>query len=127
MDNSKTILVVDDASLVRLYYRSSLEPAGFRIEEAFNGVEALEKLRSMTVDLLIVDINMPLMDGLTFLNTLRQQELPLASIPALITSTESAEKDFAAARAAGANHYLVKPIDRDTLVVFATILCGVPR
>lgn len=127
MDNSKTILIVDDASLVRLYYRSILETAGFRIEEAFNGVEALEKLRSVAVDLLIVDINMPLMDGLTLLDTLRQQELPIASIPALITSTESAEKDFAAARAAGANHYLVKPIDRDALVDFATLLCGVPR
>ena len=42
MDNLKTILIIDDASLVRLYYRSILEPAGFRIEEAFNGVEALE-------------------------------------------------------------------------------------
>jgi two-component system chemotaxis response regulator CheY len=125
MDNSKTILVVDDASLVRLYYRSILEPAGFRIEEAFNGIEALETLRSVTVHLLIVDINMPLMDGLTMLGTLRQKELPIAATPALITSTESAEKDFAAARAAGANYYLVKPIDRDTLVQAASMLCGV--
>ncbi|HEY2682511.1 MAG TPA: response regulator [Steroidobacteraceae bacterium] len=125
MDNSKTILVVDDASLVRLYYRSILEPAGFRIEEAFNGIEALEKLRSVAVHLLIVDINMPLMDGLTMLDRLRQKELPLAATPALITSTESAEKDFAAARAAGANYYLVKPIDRDTLVHVASMLCGV--
>jgi two-component system chemotaxis response regulator CheY len=127
MDNLKTILIVDDASLVRLYYRSILEPAGFRIEEAFNGVEALEKLQSAVVDLLIVDINMPLMDGLTLLDTLRRRDLPIASIPALITSTESGEKDFDAARAAGANHYLVKPIDRETLVEFATMLCGVPR
>lgn len=126
MDNLKTILIIDDASLVRLYYRSILEPAGFRIVEAFNGVEALEKLQSAGVDLLIVDINMPLMDGLTMLHTLRQKELPLAATPALITSTESAEKDFAAAQAAGANYYLVKPIDRSTLVQFATMLCGVP-
>jgi len=127
MDKPKTILVIDDASLARLYYRSILEPAGFRIEEAFNGMEALEKLQSVAADLLIVDVNMPLMDGLTLLDTLRQQELPIASIPALITSTESAETDFAAARAAGANHYLVKPVDRDTLVSFATMLCGVPQ
>ncbi len=126
MDNLKTILIIDDASLVRLYYRSILEPAGFRILEAFNGVEALEKLQSAAVDLLIVDINMPLMDGLTMLETLRQKELPLGATPALIMSTESAEKDLAAARAAGANYYLVKPIDRDTLVQFATLLCGVP-
>jgi two-component system chemotaxis response regulator CheY len=127
MDNLKTILIVDDASLVRLYYRSILEPAGFRIEEALNGVEALEKLQSAAVDLLIVDINMPLMDGLTMLETLRQMALPIAATPALITSTESADKDFAAARAAGANYYLVKPVDRDSLLEVAAMLCGAPQ
>jgi two-component system chemotaxis response regulator CheY len=127
MGVQKTILVVDDASLVRLYYRSTLEQAGYRVEEALNGIEALEKLLTTAVDLLIVDVNMPQMDGLTFLSKLRGQEGPIASIPALITSTESAERDFAAARAAGANLYLVKPIDRETLVEFAAMLCGVPQ
>jgi len=122
---AKTILVVDDAALVRVYYRSILEEAGFRVEEALNGLEALETLLGETVDLLVVDINMPQMDGLTFLRTLRQREGPLASIPALVASTESAEEDFAAARAAGANYYLVKPIEREQLVEFARMLCGV--
>jgi two-component system, chemotaxis family, chemotaxis protein CheY len=125
MDNSKTVLIIDDASLVRLYYRSILEPAGFRVAEALNGVEALERLQSAPVDMLVVDINMPLMDGLTMLDTLRRKELPISATPALITSTESAEKDFAAARAAGANYYFVKPIDRDSLVHIAMMLCGV--
>src|ERR1043165_3660288 len=84
-NQDKTILVVDDASLVRLYYRSILESAGFRVEEALNGLEALEKLLSVPVDLLIVDINMPQMDGFTFLARLRRKELPLAAIPALVT------------------------------------------
>ena len=123
----KTILVIDDAALVRLYYRSTLEESGFRVEEALNGLEALEKLLTTRADLLIVDVNMPRMDGFTFLNVLRRKEWPLAATPALITSTESAEADFAAARAAGANYYLVKPIDRETLVEFATLLCGVQR
>ena len=127
MGNSKTVLIVDDASLVRLYYRSILEPAGFLCEEAFNGAEALEKLQSRAVDLLIVDINMPLMDGLTMVDKLRQGSLPVAATPALITSTESAEKDFAAARAAGANYYLVKPIDRGALVQVAVLLSGASR
>jgi len=127
MDPKKTILVIDDAALVRLYYRSILEDAGFRIVEALNGLEALEKLLTIAVDLLIVDINMPQMDGFTFLRTLRRKERPLASIPALVTSTEAAQADFAAARAAGANYYLVKPMDRETLVEFATMLCGVQR
>src|ERR1700759_3018520 len=97
-DSRKTILVVDDAALIRLYYRSILEEAGFRVEEALNGLEALEKLLTGPVDLLIVDINMPQMDGFTFLKALRQKERALASIPALVTSTESAAADFAAAR-----------------------------
>ena len=127
MDPQKTILVIDDASLVRLYYRTALQGAGFQVQEAMNGLEALEKLLSFQVDLLIVDINMPHMDGLTFLETLRRKNLEFASIPALVTSTESAEADFAAARAAGANYYLVKPIDQAKLVQFAGMLCGVPR
>ena len=125
MGAQKTILVVDDASLVRLYYRSTLEQAGYRVEEALNGIEGLEKLLTMAVDLLIVDVNMPQMDGPTFLSKLRGKEGPPASIPALITSTESGEHDFAAARAAGANFYLVKPIDRETLLEFTAMLCGV--
>lgn len=122
---SKTILVVDDAALARVYYRSILQGAGFRVAEALNGLEALETLLAREVDLLVVDINMPQMDGLTFLRTLRQKEGPMASIPALVTSTESAAADFAAARAAGANYYLVKPVEREQLVEFARMLCGV--
>jgi CheY-like chemotaxis protein len=61
------------------------------------------------VSLLIVDVNMPQMDGFTFLEAVRRQQMPLASTPALITSTEGGPQDFAAARAAGANFYLVKP------------------
>lgn len=125
--SSKTILVVDDASLVRLYYRSILEAAGFRVTEALNGVEAFEKLLTASADLLIVDVNMPQMDGLTFLTRLRRREFPLAGIPALVTSTEAGQKDFAAARIAGANFYMVKPIDSATLVEIVAMLCGVPR
>jgi two-component system, chemotaxis family, chemotaxis protein CheY len=123
----KLILVVDDAALVRNYYRSILENAGFRVEEALNGLEALEKLLVTPADLLIVDVNMPQMDGFSFLHALRQKELPLAAIPALITSTESAAADFAAARAAGANYYLVKPLEPERLVRFVATLCGVPQ
>ena len=127
MADRKTVLVVDDASLVRLYYRSTLEKAGFHVEEAMNGLEALEKLLTTSVDMLIVDVNMPQMDGFSFLEALRQKEGALAGIPALVTSTESGTADFDAARAAGANFYLVKPIDPGTLVEFAAMFCGVPR
>lgn len=122
----RTVLVVDDAALVRMYYRSILEPAGFRVREALNGLEALESVLKSPVDLLIVDINMPRMDGLSFLRILRQKEYPISATPALVTSTERSEADFLAARAAGANYYLVKPIERAELVEFARILCGMP-
>jgi two-component system, chemotaxis family, chemotaxis protein CheY len=122
----KTILVVDDAALVRVYYRSILEGAGFSVDEALNGLEALERLLTKAVDLLIVDINMPQMDGLSFLRTLRRKDHPMAATPALVTSTERAEADFDAARAAGANYYPVKPIEREQLVELARTLCGVP-
>ena len=120
----KHILVVDDAALARLYYRDALERAGFNVDEALNGVEALEKLLIAPVDLLIVDVNMPQMDGFTFLETLRRQELPIASIPALVTSTESGPQDIEASRAAGANFYLVKPVSEETLVAYASMLSG---
>lgn len=120
----KRVLVVDDASLVRLYYRSALEGAGFGVAEAWNGLEALEALLAERFDLVIVDVNMPQMDGLSFLRELRAKSLPLSSIPALVTSTESAPQRVAAARVAGANHYVVKPLSAETLVQYAALLCG---
>lgn len=118
------VLVIDDAGLVRLYYRDALERAGYAVEEAINGVEALERLLATGADLVIVDVNMPMMDGLTFLRTLRRQALPEGGVPALVTSTEAGPQDLAAAREAGANFYLVKPIDQATLVAHAAMLSG---
>jgi two-component system chemotaxis response regulator CheY len=121
----KRVLVIDDAALVRLYYRDALESAGFEVDEALNGLEALEKVLAAPADLLVVDVNMPQMDGLTFIATLRRQELPHASIPVLVTSTESKPQDFDAARAAGANFYLVKPLSAEALTGYAAMLCGI--
>jgi two-component system, chemotaxis family, chemotaxis protein CheY len=121
----KRVLVIDDASLVRMYYRAALERAGYEVEEALNGLEALEKLQQSPVDLLIVDVNMPQMDGFTFLRVLRRQDLPVSAIPALVISTEAGPQDRDAARAAGGNFYLVKPISQETLIEYAAMLCGV--
>jgi two-component system, chemotaxis family, chemotaxis protein CheY len=124
---AKRILIVDDASLVRLYYRGILRPAGYLVAEALNGLEALETLLAEPADLLIVDINMPKMDGMTFLRTLRRQPTPLGAIPALVTSTESASPNAALARAAGANFYLVKPAAEGALLGYVRLLCGPPE
>ena len=122
----KRILVIDDASLVRLYYREALERAGYLVDEALNGVEALEKLLAWPADILLVDINMPKMDGLTFLRTLRRKPLPLGGTPAIVISTEAAAQDAEAARLAGANFYLVKPVAQETLTRYVGLCCGTP-
>jgi two-component system chemotaxis response regulator CheY len=121
------VLVVDDAALVRTYYRSALEARGFIVKEALNGLEGLEKVLLHPFDLVIVDVNMPQMDGITFLQRLRAKELPISGIPALVTSTEAGAEDMAAARRAGANYYLVKPIKQETLAEYAVIFCGGER
>ena len=123
---SKRVLVVDDASLVRRYYRDALERAGFEMAEALNGVEALEKMALDTFDLVIVDVNMPQMDGFTFLKALRRQTPPTSSIPALVISSEAGPQDIEAARSAGANFYLVKPVSQELLVQHVAIMCGAP-
>jgi two-component system, chemotaxis family, chemotaxis protein CheY len=121
---SQRIMIVDDASLVRMYYRDALQHAGYHVDEALNGLEALEKLLSAPADLIVLDVNMPKMDGMTFLRTLRRQALPLAATGVLVTSTEAARRDAELAREAGANFYLVKPVSRDTLLAHVALLCG---
>jgi two-component system chemotaxis response regulator CheY len=120
------VLVVDDGSLIRLYYRETLEAAGFEIAEAINGIEALEKVLSERFDLVIVDINMPRMDGVSFLRALRSQEGDAGAIPALMISSEAGEQDANAARAAGANFYLVKPVAAPDLALHVAVLTGIP-
>jgi len=118
------VLVVDDSSLVRLYYRTALEEAGFQVEQAINGIEAMEKVLSEPFDLVIVDVNMPRMDGFTFLRSLRSGAGDVATVPALMISTEAAVQDVSEARAAGANFYLVKPVTEVELVRHVSVLAG---
>ena len=118
------VLVVDDSSLVRLYYRSALEKAGFEVEQAINGIEAMERALSQPFDLVIVDVNMPRMDGFSFLRALRRAAADVATLPALMISTEAETQDIAAASAAGANFYLVKPVAEADLVRHVRALTG---
>lgn len=118
------VLVVDDSSLVRLYYRSALEAAGFEVEQALNGIEATEKALARDFDLLIVDVNMPEMDGFSLVRELRHRKEDGADVPILIITTEAGETDIADARAAGANYYLVKPVSEADLVRHVAALAG---
>ena len=91
----KRVLIVDDAATVRMYHRGVLESGGFAVEEALNGIEALEKALETRFDLLLVDINMPKLDGFGFLKEMRRQEIPQP--PAIMVSTEAAARDEMAA------------------------------
>jgi two-component system, chemotaxis family, chemotaxis protein CheY len=121
------ILVVDDAATVRMYHRKILGDAGWQIEEAINGLEALEKVHSQSADqpfdLFVVDINMPKMDGYSFVRELRRlQDVP--QVPVMMVSTEAQVQDASAAQDAGANTYLVKPAKPQELVLTAALLLG---
>jgi two-component system chemotaxis response regulator CheY len=118
------VLIVDDSSLIRRYMRDALERAGFVVAEAFNGLEAMEHILTHPFDLIVVDVNMPKMDGYAFLHALRARDADISSIPALMISTEAGPQDIDAARAAGANYYLVKPVSQDDLVWHARALTG---
>ena len=121
------VLVVDDSSLVRLYYRDVLEKRGFDVDQAMNGLEAMERVLAQPFDLLIVDVNMPKMDGFSFLRELRRSKSEAAALPALIISTEAGREDAAEARAGGANFYLVKPVSEADLRDHVAVLTGYRR
>ena len=118
----KRILVIDDAATVRMYHRNILQAAGYAVEEAINGMEALEKALQTPFDLYLVDVNMPKLDGYGFLRELRTQDV--AQAPAIMISTEASNTDRLRAFAAGANLYLVKPMQPDQLLAPVALLLG---
>jgi two-component system chemotaxis response regulator CheY len=119
------VLVIDDGITMRLFYRSVLETAGFVVEEAINGVEGYEKALTDPFDLMIVDINMPKMDGYAMLRAIRAVSA-IQGIPAVTISTEAGHHDAVRAYEAGANFYLVKPVAPDELTAVARLMTGMP-
>ncbi len=111
----KKILIIDDSPIVRNLHTVMLKSAGFETEDAENGFDALEKSMKSNFDLMIVDINMPKMDGFTFCKEIRASE-KYKDIPLLIISTESEAEDKMKGFKAGANLYLVKPVKADVLI-----------
>jgi len=118
----KRVLIVDDAATVRMYHRGILESAGYAVEEAWNGIEGLEKALDAPFDLYVVDINMPKLDGFGFLRELRQQDITQS--PAIMISTEAAARDEVAAYRSGANSYLIKPVHPLQLLSYTRLLLG---
>lgn len=117
------VLVVDDAATVRLYHRTILEAADFRVDEAANGYEALERALQAAYDLCLVDVNMPRMDGYALVRALRARPETRA-VPVIMISTEAEAQDAVAGYRAGANLYLVKPVRPEDLTLNARMLSG---
>jgi two-component system chemotaxis response regulator CheY len=115
MDNA-TFLVVEDSPTMRQLISFSLKRfKNARIIEAVDGVDALKKLSGEKIDLILTDINMPVMDGLKLVSLVRQNA-QLKSIPIIIITTEGAEEDRERGLALGANAYISKPIQSSHLI-----------
>ena len=109
------ILIIDDSPIVRNLHSIMLKSAGYNVAEAENGYDALEKAMSDNFDLMVVDINMPKMDGYTFCKEIRAGNKN-KDVPLLIVSTESEAEDKMKGFKAGANLYLVKPVKAEILI-----------
>lgn len=116
-----TVLVVDDAPTVRAYQGGVLRAAGFAVEEACNGLEAMEVLVQRAVDLVVTDVNMPQMDGYELVRHLRAGSVEPA-VPVVVVTTEARDADNEAALDAGANFHLSKPVAPEVLVRVAQVL-----
>jgi two-component system chemotaxis response regulator CheY len=117
------VLIIEDGITMRMFYRDVLEAAGFEVEEAVNGLEGVERAMTGSFDLLVVDINMPKMDGYQVIRTVREDE-NLWRVPIITISTEDKEQDVLKAYAAGANFYLTKPVRPKDLEELACFLMG---
>ncbi len=123
----KKILAVDDSGSLRQMLTFSLRTGGYQVVDAIDGIDGLSKAKATQFDLVLTDQNMPNMDGLTLIRSLR--ELPAyRQVPILMLTTESSAEMKNKGREAGANGWLVKPFDPNRLleVVGKCIGPGVP-
>ena len=112
---SKTALVVDDSATLREMVSYTLKQAGFEPLTGGNGQEALDKLTGQQLDLIITDLNMPVMDGLTFIRAVRARD-EYKFVPILMLTTESQADMKGQGKAAGATGWLVKPFNPEMLL-----------
>jgi two-component system chemotaxis response regulator CheY len=110
-----SILTVDDSASIRQAIKIALSGEGYAVTEAVNGQDGLDKASAGGFDLIVTDLNMPVMDGLAMIRELRQRPAG-AGVPILFLTTESDAEIKAQAKAAGATGWLTKPFDPEQLV-----------
>lgn len=118
-----SILTVDDSPSLRMAVRAALTGAGYSVAEAADGIEGLSKAGATRFDLIITDLNMPNMDGLTMIRELRRSP-GQAGVPIVFLTTESDDSVKMEAKSAGATGWLVKPFNADQLVRVAKKVLG---
>jgi two-component system chemotaxis response regulator CheY len=112
---AKTILSVDDSASIRQMVKLTLSGAGYDVIQANDGAEGLEKAKGAKVDMVMTDLNMPVMNGLALIKELRK--LPAyQGVPILFLTTESDAALKSEAKAAGATGWITKPFQQDQLI-----------
>jgi two-component system chemotaxis response regulator CheY len=120
---SKTILSVDDSASVRQMVKLTLTGAGYQIIQANDGSEGLAMAKASQVDMVMTDLNMPVMNGLALIRELRK--LPsYKGVPILFLTTESDAQIKAEAKAAGATGWITKPFQQDQLIAVVKKVLG---
>lgn len=111
----KKILVVDDSKTISEMVREMLERIGYKVELAFDGVEALEKVKKINPDLIILDVNMPKMDGFRVCRLLKFDR-NYRQIPIVMLTVKDEKDNIKTAIKTGADLYLTKPIEPEKLL-----------
>jgi two-component system chemotaxis response regulator CheY len=119
----KKILVVDDSATVRQQVGSALTQAGYAVVEAADGVEGLQLLEKGGIAMIICDVNMPRMNGLEMLESLRR-DVRHARIPVVMLTTEAQPAVVERAKKAGARGWIVKPFKPDLMIAAIGKLVG---
>lgn len=119
---SRRILAVDDSPSMRMLLKASLTAQGFNVCSADDGAQGLAAARADPPDLIITDINMPVMDGFELIEAARSDDA-LRLLPILVLSTEFSDDKKARAREAGATGWITKPFDADKLAAAIRRVC----
>ena len=125
-NGEKTVLLVEDFADSRFMMRSLLEMDGYRVVEATNGREAVEFAKRECPDLILMDLSLPEIDGLTATRLIRQSE-GLCDTPIVALTAHDAEQFHSIAMEAGCDEYVTKPVDFDLLEVVVGRLCPVSQ
>ncbi len=120
---AKKILIIDDSAVFRKVLNLNLKSAGYEVVEAVDGVDGFNKLMAGSIDLVVCDVNMPNMDGLTFVGKVRANE-NTRFIPIIMLTTESQEEKKKKGLEAGAKAWLVKPFAPEQLLNAISKLMG---